>query len=98
LEQKRLAYLSRVAIQQVDITFLTSVKNVVSKSINIFIQHTMHPKMTPIEEIFKALETLNQNDFIDWLLANKQKLIENGKMYLHQRQESSEQNTTEQMA
>tara|TARA_R110000868_G_scaffold70058_1_gene206265 strand:+ start:175 stop:300 length:126 start_codon:yes stop_codon:yes gene_type:complete len=32
--------------------------------------------MTPIEEIFKALETLNQNDFIDWLLANKQTLIE----------------------
>lgn len=32
--------------------------------------------MTPIEEIFKALETLNQNDFIDWLLINKQALIE----------------------
>ena len=44
--------------------------------------------MTPIEKVFKALETLNQNDFIDWLLANKQNLIEDGKMYLHQRQES----------
>ena len=33
--------------------------------------------MTPIEKIFKALETLNQNDFIDWLLANKHTLIEN---------------------
>jgi phage antirepressor YoqD-like protein len=54
--------------------------------------------MTPIEEIFKALEALNQNDFIDWLLANKQTLIENGKMYLHQRQESSEQNTAGEMA
>ena len=54
--------------------------------------------MTPIEEVFKALESLNQNDFIDWLLANKQTLIENGKMYLHQRQESSEQNTTGEMA
>ena len=32
--------------------------------------------MTPIEEIFKALETLSQNDFIDWLLINKNKLIE----------------------
>jgi hypothetical protein len=32
--------------------------------------------MTPIEEIFKSLETLNQNDFIDWLLINKQALIE----------------------
>ena len=32
--------------------------------------------MTPIEEIFKALETLSQNDFIDWLLINKKKLIE----------------------
>jgi phage antirepressor YoqD-like protein len=53
--------------------------------------------MTPIEEIFKALETLNQNDFIDWLLANKQTLIENGKMYLHQRQESSEQSATNEM-
>jgi len=54
--------------------------------------------MTPVEEIFKALETLNQNDFIDWLLANKQTLIENGKMYLHQRQEPSEQNTSGEMA
>jgi phage antirepressor YoqD-like protein len=54
--------------------------------------------MTPIEEIFKALEKLNQNDFIDWLLANKQTLIENGKMYLHQRQEPSEQNTSGEMA
>jgi phage antirepressor YoqD-like protein len=54
--------------------------------------------MTPIEEIFKALESLNQNDFIDWLLANKQTLIENGKMYLHQRQEPSEQNTSGEMA
>ena len=54
--------------------------------------------MTPIDEIFKALETLNQNDFIDWLLANKQTLIENGKMYLHQRQEPSEQNTSGEMA
>jgi hypothetical protein len=54
--------------------------------------------MTPIEEVFKALESLNQNDFMDWLLSNKQKLIENGKMYLHQRQESSEQNTTGEMA
>lgn len=53
--------------------------------------------MTPIEEIFKALETLNQNDFIDWLLANKQTLIENGKMYMHQRQESSEQSPTNEM-
>jgi hypothetical protein len=32
--------------------------------------------MTPIEEIFNALKTLNQNDFIDWLLINKQALIE----------------------
>jgi phage antirepressor YoqD-like protein len=53
--------------------------------------------MIPIEEIFKALETLNQNDFIDWLLANKQNLIEDGKMYLHQRQESPKQSTCEQM-
>jgi phage antirepressor YoqD-like protein len=53
--------------------------------------------MTPIEEIFKALESLNQNDFIDWLLANKKNLIEDGKMYLHQRQESPEQSTCEQM-
>jgi hypothetical protein len=55
-------------------------------------------KMTPIEEVFIKLETLNQNDFIDWLLSNKQTLIENGKMYLHQRQESSKQNTTGEMA
>jgi hypothetical protein len=53
--------------------------------------------MTPVEEIFKTLDILNQNDFIDWLLANKQKLIEDGKMYLHQRKESSEQNTPQQM-
>jgi phage antirepressor YoqD-like protein len=53
--------------------------------------------MTPVEEIFKTLDTLNQNDFIDWLLANKQKLIEDGKMHLHQRQESSDQNTPQQM-
>lgn len=53
--------------------------------------------MTPIEEIFKALETLNQNDFIDWLLINKENLIKYDKMHMHQRQESSEQNTTEKM-
>jgi hypothetical protein len=54
--------------------------------------------MSPVDLIFNKLESLNQNDFMDWLLSNKQTLIENGKMYLHQRQESSEQNTTEQMA
>jgi len=53
--------------------------------------------MTPVEEIFKKLEALNQNDFIDWLLANKQTLIENGKMYLHQRQEPSEQSASPKM-
>tara|TARA_R110000868_G_scaffold5087_1_gene31472 strand:- start:992 stop:1156 length:165 start_codon:yes stop_codon:yes gene_type:complete len=53
--------------------------------------------MTSIEEIFKTLETLNQNDFIDWLLINKENLIENGKMCMHQRQESSEQDTTGEM-
>lgn len=54
--------------------------------------------MSPVDLIFDKLESLNQNDFIDWLLANKQNLIEDGKMYLHQRQESSEQNTTGEMA
>ena len=45
--------------------------------------------MTPIEKIFESLKAMNQNDFIDWLLHNKQNLIRDGKMYLHQRQESS---------
>jgi hypothetical protein len=54
--------------------------------------------MSPVDLIFDKLESLNQNDFIDWLLINKQNLIEDGKMYLHQRQESSEQNTTGEMA
>lgn len=53
--------------------------------------------MTPVEQIFNSFETLNQNDFIDWLLSNKQTLIENGKMYLHKRQESSEQNPSEEV-
>ena len=53
--------------------------------------------MTPIEEIFKALETLNQNDFIDWLLINKENLIKYDKMHMHQRQESSEQSATNKM-
>lgn len=29
-----------------------------------------------MNEIFNALETMNQNDFIDWLHANKDKLFE----------------------
>lgn len=33
--------------------------------------------MTPIEQVFDALATMNQNDFIDWLLANKNKLLNN---------------------
>jgi hypothetical protein len=53
--------------------------------------------MTPVDLIFEKLKSLNQNDFIDWLLANKQNLIEDGKMYLHQRQESPEQNTPGEM-
>lgn len=53
--------------------------------------------MTPVDLIFEKLESLNQNDFIDWLLANKKKLIEDGKMYLHQRQESPEQSASAQM-
>ena len=53
--------------------------------------------MTPIEKIFESLKAMNQNDFIDWLLANKQNLIQDDKMRMHRRQESSEQNTTGQM-
>lgn len=33
--------------------------------------------MTPVEKIFNALATMNQNDFIDWLLENKNKLLNN---------------------
>jgi len=53
--------------------------------------------MNPVDLIFDKLESLNQNDFMDWLLSNKKNLIEDGKMYLHQRQESPEQSTCEQM-
>ena len=53
--------------------------------------------MTPVDLIFDKLASLNQNDFIDWLLVNKKKLIEDGKMHMHQRQESSEQSASAQM-
>lgn len=53
--------------------------------------------MTPVEKIFESIQSMNQNDFIDWLLANKQNLIEDDKMYLHRRQEPSEQSASAQM-
>ena len=53
--------------------------------------------MTPIEKIFESLKAMNQNDFIDWLLANKQNLIQDDKMRMHRRQESSEQSATNEM-
>ena len=53
--------------------------------------------MTPIEKIFESLKAMNQNDFIDWLLANKQNLIQDDKMRMHRRQESSEQSATNKM-
>lgn len=53
--------------------------------------------MTPAEKIFESLNQMNQNDFIDWLLANKQNLIEDDKMRMRGRQESSEQSTSAQM-
>lgn len=37
----------------------------------------MPQNITAIEQIFNALATMNQNDFIDWLLANKNKLLNN---------------------
>ena len=53
--------------------------------------------MTPVEKIFESLKAMNQNDFIDWLLHNKQNLIRDDKMRMHRRQESSEQSTTNEM-
>ncbi len=53
--------------------------------------------MTPVEKIFESLKSMNQNDFIDWLLANKQNLIEDDKMRMRGRQEPSEQSASAQM-
>jgi hypothetical protein len=53
--------------------------------------------MTPVEKIFESMQSMNQNDFIDWLLANKQNLIEDDKMHLRERQESSEQSSSTQV-